>query len=212
MSDPKDLLAELALGTLSPDEAADVQAYLADHPEARTELATLRETVADLAVALDPVEPAPALRARLLDSVAAGGRFADFTGAFAKLFDVATDRARELLDLIDDAAAWVAGPGTSQLVHFDGGPAVAGNDNGFVRVPPSTRFPNHEHLGQETVLILQGSATDSDGRVYRRGDVITKPAGSTHWFETHAGPDFVYAVTVGGVNFAVEGGDPSFTL
>jgi anti-sigma factor ChrR (cupin superfamily) len=48
-------------------------------------------------------------------------------------------------------------------VHLVGGSATAGADVGFVRITAGTTFPPHRHLGEEHVLVLQGSYQDSDG-------------------------------------------------
>ncbi len=44
----------------------------------------------------------------------------------------------------------------------------------------------HEHPGMEEFLILEGELTDSDGRVFRRGDFVSYEAGTRHnsWTET----------------------------
>ena len=51
----------------------------------------------------------------------------------ASLFDVTVDRARELLGLIERPASWENPVPGIRLVHFDGGPAYAAADCGFVR-------------------------------------------------------------------------------
>ncbi len=67
----RDLAAAYALGALSPEETRAFEAYLATSPEARREVAELREAAALLAVAGPQVEPGPELRRRVLDAVAA---------------------------------------------------------------------------------------------------------------------------------------------
>jgi anti-sigma-K factor RskA len=70
-SSPRDLAAAYALGALSPEEARAFETYLATSPEARREVAELRETAALLALSAPDAEPAPGLRARVLDAVSA---------------------------------------------------------------------------------------------------------------------------------------------
>jgi anti-sigma-K factor RskA len=67
----RDLAAAYALGALSADEARAFEAYLATSPDARREVAELRETAALLAVAGPEAPPGPELRRRVLDAVAA---------------------------------------------------------------------------------------------------------------------------------------------
>lgn len=201
MSDPRDLLPEYALDMLSPEAAASVEDYLKAHPDARAEVDALREGASELAAALTAVAPSPSTRDRLMASVAADGRFARFTDAMAKMFDVTADRAAQLLELVDYAGSWVEGPGPSRLVHFEGGPAVASADNGFVHIPADTDFPRHEHLGREVSLILQGSATDDQGKTYRPGDLVVLETGSSHSFRSSPGEPLIFAVSVAGIRF-----------
>jgi len=67
----RDLAAAYALGALSAEETRAFEAYLATSPEARREVAELRETAALLAVAGPEARPGPELRQRVLDAVAA---------------------------------------------------------------------------------------------------------------------------------------------
>lgn len=192
-----DRLAELALDELPPGEATQVSRHLDACPSCAGELRLITETLAELPGALEPVEPAAAVRARVLAG-SAHGRFAGFAEAFASIFDVTVARARQLLDLIDDPSAWESGPiaGTG-LIHFAAGPACAGADTGFVRVEPGVRFPWHAHNGEETNLVLQGACLDGDGTLHARGDVFVHPTASEHDFSAAAGrPALVFAVRV----------------
>jgi anti-sigma-K factor RskA len=67
----RDLAAAYALGALSAEETRAFEAYLATSPQARREVAELRETAALLAVAGTETRPGPELRQRVLDAVAA---------------------------------------------------------------------------------------------------------------------------------------------
>lgn len=66
-----DLLAGYALGILTPEERATVEAQLAANPELRRELALLALAVDALPLGLEPSEPSPALRGRLEAAVLA---------------------------------------------------------------------------------------------------------------------------------------------
>jgi quercetin dioxygenase-like cupin family protein len=55
-------------------------------------------------------------------------------------------------------------------------------------VAAGTTFPEHEHLGEETVLVLQGAFTEpGSGRTVRAGETDVLSAQSSHTF--HAPPD-----------------------
>ncbi len=60
------MLAGYALGDLSIEETAQVEAYVAAHPAAMAELAKLQTTLAVLPLALPKSAPAPDLRSRIL--------------------------------------------------------------------------------------------------------------------------------------------------
>ena len=64
---PRDSLAEYALGTLPPAERAEVEAYLTDSEDARAELRELQSSLEALTEALPATEP----RAEVWDAVQA---------------------------------------------------------------------------------------------------------------------------------------------
>ena len=122
------------------------------------------------------------------------------------------DGARRHLDALGDPTAWTPGflPGM-MLFHVRGGPLLAPAITGFVRVAAGECFPEHEHLGVESVVVLQGSYWDVSG-IVRAGDRVTQPAGSRHSFTVRPGPDLLYlAVVESGLRIGdrlLEPGDP----
>jgi putative transcriptional regulator len=199
-------LPDFLLGGLPEADAARVQGHLGACVRCTRELDELAELLGALPLTLEAVEASAALRDRVLASTR-GGRFADFARRFAAMFDVAVDRARQLLDLVDDPSSWEAGPCPgSGLIHFQAGPATAGADTGFVRVKPGVRFPWHSHGGRETTLVLQGYCRDSNGETYRRGDVFVNEADTAHEFRVpeEAELDYIFAVVVFGVDFEAD--------
>lgn len=147
----------------------------------------------DTLAALTPTMPSPtaAARSRLLDALVLSGRLWRFDEQVAALLDVTRDSARKLLDLIDRPDVWLHPmPGVS-LFWVNGGPAVARALCGFMRIAPGMRFPEHEHLGDETVLVLQGALVDPvTCALVRPGEFDRRPVGSRH----------VVAVQEGGVD------------
>jgi quercetin dioxygenase-like cupin family protein len=137
---------------------------------------------------LKPVAPSLDLRARLLHSADAPSRLARFADQVAELLDVGLDKARELLARIDDPSAWEEQlPGVAFL-WVEGGPRVAAAVRGFVRVRAGMQFPDHEHLGEEITLVLQGGFEDPDRQVVvRPGEVDHMPVGTSHGFRALAG-------------------------
>jgi len=155
--------------------------------------------------------PAPAaLRARLMASVARPElRFAPLYGPLSELFDLGDDALRALFLRAAAPGAWAAAPvPDTWLFHLEGGPRVAGADNGLVKLKAGARFPRHAHLGAERVLVLDGSYRDEpSGRLYQAGDLHEMPEGSAHAYVASAERDLLLAVSlVRGVD--VEGFGP----
>ena len=193
-----DWLPEYASGTLPEELVTEVDTHLGRCRRCKLELAAIDEVYNALPLDLDP-PPAPLwLRERILSDVARENRFEQFCARVAKLIDVAKEKARDLLGKIDSPEVWVKGPAVSRLFHLPGGAAVAGANCGFVHMAAGETFPQHTHLGEELVLVLQGGFIDSDGKIYRRGDEAWKPAGSEHHFTALDGPDLIYLVVLHG--------------
>ena len=70
----EELFPFYALGALTPEEKAEVEAYIAADPAAKARLAALQETAEFLPLTTEPVTPAPALKASLMARVAADSR------------------------------------------------------------------------------------------------------------------------------------------
>lgn len=189
MTDVRELLPLYALGVLDADEAQLVERAVAADAALAAELAALEAAGAAL---ITPVAPPPAVLARLVASVG-GGRFETWSARMASLFDVTVDRARELLGLIERPASWEAPQPGLALVHFDGGPACAAADCGFVRLAPGAAFPHHAHLGEEVSLVLAGALRDHTGRTYGPGDEIVSAEGSEHDVISIGDEDCIYA-------------------
>ncbi|HKP62785.1 MAG TPA: cupin domain-containing protein [Polyangiales bacterium] len=143
--------------------------------------------------ALEAIEPPPALRTRLLDELTSKGRFARFAEGTAKLLDIGLEQAKALLDRLDELSNFEpAFPGAS-FFWVDGGPSVANAVRGFIRVKAGTDFPEHEHIGDEIVLVLQGSFVDTTCKqAYGVGAQVLMPAGTSHEYTVPAdGPDLL---------------------
>jgi len=203
VDDIHELLPLYALGILSPEETAVVDAAIAKDPELAAELASFSDATTGLIV---PVAPTPDVKARLLASVGEG-RFETYSSKMSTLFDVSVDRAREFLGLAERSASWEPQPIPGiHLVHFEGGPAYAAADCGFVRLADGAMFPPHDHLGEEVSLLLAGQLKVIENGVERilvAGDELVQPEGSSHYlvgvgeciFATRA----VNGISIGGV-------------
>jgi hypothetical protein len=177
-ADIHELLALHALDMLDADEVKQVTAAIAADPRLEAELTALRDATHRLA-AIAPVVPSPDVEAQLFASIG-GGRFERFTAQMSKIFDVTLDRARELLGITERTSAWDIRMPNLGLIHFDGGPACATADCGFIRIMPGGMFPLHTHRGDELSLVVAGTLRDLDGKLYRPGDELFHAAGSSH--------------------------------
>jgi hypothetical protein len=179
MTDIRELIPLYALGALDDLEAAAVERAVQADPALAAELDSYLALV-------PPVTPSPAVMARLLASVG-GGRHESFASRMSSLFDVTVDRAREILALIERPASWETPVPGVHLVHFAGGPACATADCGFVRLDPGCTFPWHKHLGEEVVVVLEGTLTDHQGITWKAGEEITHDLATEH--QITAGPE-----------------------
>jgi hypothetical protein len=183
MTNVRELLPLYALGELSADDAAAVERAVEADVNLAAELDSYLELVA--------VTPPGDLKARLIAS-AGGGRFERFADRVAKLLDVTIERARELLGLVERPSSWEHPvPGVS-LIHFEGGPAYAAADCGFVRIARGCKFPWHTHRGEEVSVILSGAMRDLDGRVLRADDELVHAQGSQHELAAEGDADVIY--------------------
>jgi hypothetical protein len=109
---------------------------------------------------------------------------------------------RGLLGRVDDPTAWEPAPTPwIRLIHFDGGPALAGADAGFVRVSAGTTFPRHGHQGPEMTFILEGRAL-VEGAVHGPGEVVEVGEGDVHELVAAPERDLVLMVAHRGITFS----------
>jgi mannose-6-phosphate isomerase-like protein (cupin superfamily) len=177
--DIRELLPLYALGLLDRDEEHAVDQALLRDPALADELAAYRDAATEM---VTEVAPSPDVHKRLMASVG-GGAFERFAATISKLYDVTVDRAREILGLADRPASWETQLPGIGLVHFDGGPACATADCGFIRLDDGAMFPPHTHKGEEVSLILTGSirsVVDGKEQILSAGDTLVMVAGSAH--------------------------------
>jgi putative transcriptional regulator len=141
-----------------------------------------------LSESLGEITPPPSLRARILEDAQPNARLGRFASVVAELLDLGIDKAKQLLERIDDPASWVDElPGVS-FFWVEGGPRVADAVRGFLRVEAGHDFPEHEHLGDEVTLVLQGGFEDAErGMIFHAGDIDRMPQGTSHAFRALPG-------------------------
>jgi quercetin dioxygenase-like cupin family protein len=186
-----------ALGLLSPDES---QALRHDLAVGAADPADLTEWEA-LVAHLDEAPSVPAAPFdRIRSAVQAQRESEALVAPVAELVDTSLRRARYLLRMLHDDTAWLHMYPGCRLMHIRPGPKRLGLDVGFVSLDAGTPFPQHEHLGEETVLVVAGELVDlASGERHGVGARVTLGTGSVH--AVMAGPDeqLVYLVVVGGI-------------
>jgi putative transcriptional regulator len=194
-----DLLPEWSLDLLSPDDAARVEAHLALCPGCAAEARALSEAASMVASGVRPIVPPPQIFERLVASIESKGRLARFTDALARFFEISAERARALLDAVDQPGAWLRDPSGIGLIHLAAGPRFAAADAGLVRFPAGMEWPLHRHIGAEHHLFLEGGIReDQTGLVYRAGDELLKAPNTEHSFHVLPDKDCVVAVIIFG--------------
>jgi len=207
--DVRELLPLYALGILEAEEAGIVERAIASDAALAAELASFQAASDEVRTVIEAqieVAPSPDVKRQLMASVGPGP-FEAFSERMARMFDVTLARARELLGLLERQAKWVPQviPGIF-FVDFEGGPAAAAADCGFVRLKPGAIFPPHTHLGEEMTTILAGRVHDvTNDRVIGPGEDYIRPEGSTHHLVCIGDEDCIYAsratngIAIGGV-------------
>jgi putative transcriptional regulator len=186
-------IPELVLGTLDGPTRATVEVHLEGCDRCAAEVIAMGEALSVIALSLPPERPHPAVLTNVLTSVieeqqrrgerTLRDRFGALVERLAAFFEVTSDRARTLVELVDEPAAWSRGPAEGiNLIHLQAGARFALADVGFVRMAPGATFPHHRHVGGELVLVLEGGFVEDDGTVVLSGATQDLAAGTSHSF------------------------------
>lgn len=158
-----------------------------------------------LSHALTPATPPADLRARFMARASGPARFSPFMDRLNALFDLPEEETQQQIDaILDPQAEWEELVPGCTFRDFDGGPQLGDAHAGLIRVAPGAAFPNHRHVGEERVLMLQGRVRDTDGTEYRAGDVIVMPDGSEHHLVVVGDVEVIYAAVVVALEFTGE--------
>lgn len=164
-------------------------------PQDRADLG-LSYVITDLPAAT----PSAGLRERLLAAARPEDRLARYADPICALLGIERSEALALLARIDDPSAWFDLMPGIQLLPAPAGTRARGALRGFVRVRAGTEFPEHSHLGDEAVMIMQGFYTDTvTGEVFGPGDTQCHAADTQHSFRVFEdGPDLLGLVVAHG--------------
>jgi anti-sigma factor ChrR (cupin superfamily) len=110
-------------------------------------------------------------------------RYAPFLDRVAALWDVSEQEVSAAFTRANSLAGWKRTPLPGvRVIDVAGGPRASGGETFLVRFAPGTRFPKHRHPGHEALLVLEGSYTDTLGRLVQPGDLHEMQPGSEHGF------------------------------
>ena len=175
------LLAEHVLGEIPDDSGTSLENTLAADATLAEALAETGEALNVVATALEGAPLRPSGREVLLSAIAGTSRFEPFIDQVAELLGRDRESAREILDGLDDEQNWKSNPIPGMRtwsVPIDGDDRAAV----WLRLSPGMHFPHHEHIGEETLFIVQGRFFDDEGRLNHAGTLIESDAGSEHSF------------------------------
>ena len=182
--------AGYALGTLSADEARLVEERLAaGDPRYLTEVSAFRSVAEDLAYAAHPQSPSPAVRARVLDAVAATE-----TAIIDRKDGIRFVRAQYF--------DWQ--PGMFEGVEFkilriD---ATSERVTLITKLAPGTVYPPHQHDDFEELFLLDGDVV-VNGVSMQPGDYCTAAPSSVHdGIRTVGGCTFIVSTSTRDALFA----------
>lgn len=155
-----------------------------------------------LSAGLSPTPPPSGLRARLMQRVGGPERFLPFLDRLIGLFDLPEAETRREIDaILDPDAEWESMVPGCSFRDFDGGPGIGEAHAGLIRLQPGHVFPNHRHVGEERVLMIQGRVVDEHGTEYRAGDVIVSADGTEHELRAIGDQEVIYAAVVVALEF-----------
>lgn len=156
--------------------------------------------------ALEPTSPpAAGLRARLFGRIGGRDRYLPFLDRLITLFDLPEpETQREIDALTDPSAEWEALVDGCSFRDFEGGPALGEAHAGLIRLQPGATFPNHRHVGEERILLLQGRVRDTAGNEYRAGDTLVSADGTEHEMIAVGDEEVIYAAVVIALEFSGE--------
>ena len=168
---------------LDPDDEARLDALIDSDPEAADALDQMSAEMADAWFALaTPVAPSAGLKSRLMASIQPASGFEGFAQTVAAMIDRSVEVARDYFQQMKDPDNWFPGFGDGmQILHVDGGPDRQMAVVGFIQLAPGAAFPPHEHVGDETVFVLQGRLRDvTSEQEFGRGQIARMDADTEH--------------------------------
>lgn len=187
-------LHEYALDILEPGRSQEVRAHLRECRSCLLELGAINDTLAG-AVELRAPEaaPSPALRSRLLQDVSAIVPYSIYLDDINRILQGSRESLKKELRAMPHPSSWADGPvDRCRLYPCHADSKLEDVIRTLVLMESGSQFPMHEHLGDEFIVILQGTLLNEDGKSYRPGDQLHMAKGTSHGFEVPRGLDLIY--------------------
>ena len=188
---PIDLFLASLLAAQPADSAEAKEALRNIAPEELDRVRRAIEAMAQTASA----QTTPAAMLRTVRGLLASPRRLDgYAGSLARFYDFSEAEARGLLTRIDVAEEWMEGPDVGiSVLPVAAGPRVQTALASLVRLPPGVTLSEHEHVGREELLVLEGGFADSLGHVVWPGETLEMAVGTSHSMWGLPGPACVCA-------------------
>ncbi len=199
-------LIDYLLGQLSPEQDSEL-AQLLKSKDIDKHLSELSKQLESVALKIDSVVPSNKLKQSLFAHLEKSGaeKFSGFIPRLSRFFNLSTERIKEILDSVKDVnlplwdKAMIEG---AYLHHFKAGGEISEAHCGLIYLEPGTQITEHEHLGEEKMLVIQGEVTTSDGKTYLPGEVAISDEGTSHTLKAGKDSVCIFAVIAnGGVDF-----------
>lgn len=191
-----DLFDRLLAGEESGELTEELRSADLPAPAATSAVEEDEDEALALLLLPDAASRAPG-RGRLLGTLTPLNRFALHVSSLVELLRLPLETVEDLVSRIDVEESWEPGPfpGLS-LYHLPRSPELQDCIVGFVKLGAGLPFPEHEHHGEETVLVVQGTIHDSGGLSLGIGDICRMPEGTSHQFSAGAQCDLIYLAIV----------------
>ena len=197
---PIDLFLASLLAAQPADEAEAKEELSKVGPE---ELDRVRRAVEAMAKTAG-TEQTPAEVLRTMRGLLASPRRLDrYADSLSRFFDLGDAEARQLLARIDVPEEWMEGPDAGiSVLPVAAGPRARNALASLVRLPPGVTLCEHEHVGREQLLVLEGGFADSAGHVVWPGETLEMAVWTSHSMWGLPGPACVCAALLW-----MDGGD-----
>ncbi len=192
-----DDLQEYALDILDLDRSQEVRSHLRECSRCADVLRTISNLFTDAIVEPTTLAPKSSMRRRLLEEVATIAPFSLYHERMVQILAGTSDGLLKELRAMPHPDSWMDGPIPNCRLYPCS--AAAGERDAIrtlVLMESGSRFPTHDHLGDETVLVLQGTMIGEEGEIYRPGEVLHMPKGTSHAFDVPEGLDLIYLAVV----------------